>query len=156
MEEIWADLFLHLPTGRLEPPARSGHHSDGQMSLPPSPCPGQHCALLRDLCLKADEYLQRLARIFPQDPREKREESGEGADHKPAGRKETQRGRQLRTARRCSGTHLLQGGIGERLREIETFRPLGRQQRKEAQDCEGPRQRHAKTRIRQTDGWRGQ
>lgn len=93
LEEIWADLSLHLPTGKLEPPARSGHAealSDGQVSLLPSPCPVQHRPLLRDLAmrllsLEADEYLWRLARISPQDPREKREESGEGADHKPAG-----------------------------------------------------------------------
>lgn len=92
MEEIWAEFSLYLPTGRLQPPARSGHakaHSDGQVSFLPTPCPVQHSHLLRELAMRLlsleAAYLRRLARISPQDPREKREESGEGADHKPAG-----------------------------------------------------------------------
>lgn len=64
--------------------------------------------------LEKEECLRRLARILPQDPREKKAESGEEADHKPMGQRDAQRGKQLPTVLSGPGTYLVQGGIGDR------------------------------------------
>lgn len=48
---------------------------------------------------------------------------------------------------RGPGTHLVQGGIGDRHFDIGTRRAPGIQQRKKAEDCEGPGQCHAKTKV---------
>lgn len=85
--------------------------------------------------------------MSPQDAGEKRAESGrcgKGADREPAREREAQGGRQLPAALGAPDTHLVQGGIGDVLRrEVATLGALGCQQRKEAQDSQGPGQRHA-------------
>lgn len=69
---------------------------------------------------------------------------GKGADRKPAGEREAQRGGSCPQHSGAPGMHLVQSGVGDRCRcEVGTLWALGFQQRKEAQDSKGPGQRHA-------------
>lgn len=101
-------------------------------------------ALLRDLQGgselggRGEDHRRRLAWFSAQHPG--------GADPEPAGEGKPREGDSSHSAQ-GSGTHLVQGGIGDGHREIGTRRVLGIQQRKEAQDCKGPGQRHGKTRM---------
>lgn len=90
--------------------------------------------------MEAEKCLWRPVGISAQTPREKRRVSG--------GQKKAQGGKQLPTVLRESGTYPVQGGIGNggHSHQVGALGALGIQQGKEAQDSEGPKQRHAETR----------
>lgn len=114
--------------------------------------------------MEAEDCRQSLVRMSPQDPGEKRAESGrirQGGQPQASGRKGSPGKEAGARGTQGLGTHLVQGGVGDGLRrEVGTHQALGVQQGKEAQGGKGPGQCHGRMERHldsgRTGGWRVQ